>query len=488
MRFSISLVLILLVGFESAFAQSVMASAPGPLTGSQDELARIVGYSMITGGASNFLETLTDRIGGRITGSAESRATADLILKSLKDAGFENAHFEQFEINPGWQHGPAIGQVISPVRRDLYIASYGWAPGTQGPIEIPVVDIAASGDGHSPLPDRVRGAAVLVDLPSNLLSTDYVATRHLLARQLAKAGAAAMFIVSDKPDRMLYTSAFLIYPRGPLPIISIAKEDAAFLRRLLAHGPVTIRLDVQNSFSNGPVSERNVVADLVGKDPDEMVLLTAHFDSWDPAQGANDNGAEVATVFEAARILKLLKIRLRHSIRFVFFSGEEQSDLGSRAYVAQHKQELDKIRAVFNTDAGVQPPLGFKLYGRTDLEASTRKLLSPLAPLGADRVFTDADFDSDEESFMVVGVPAYSLAVEPEDYYVRHHTIVDTFERIDRRMLSLHTAVLAAAGYTFANSEERPGRRLAPSEVKELLHRTGLESLYELDYPDAKPY
>ena len=88
----------------------------------------------------------------------------------------------------------------------------------------------------------------------------------------------------------------------------------------------------------------------------------------------------------------------------------------------------------------------------------------------------------------MVRVPAYSLAVEPEDYYVRHHTIVDTFERIDPRMLSLHTAVLAAAGYTFANSEERPGHRLAPSEVKELLHRTGLESLYELDYPDAKPY
>jgi Zn-dependent M28 family amino/carboxypeptidase len=370
----------------------------------------------------------------------------------------------------------------------LYIASYGWAPGTPGAIEVPVADIGGTGDGHSPLPDRVRGAAVLVDLGSNGLSTNYVATRHLLARQLANAGAAAMFIVSDKPDRMLYTSAFLIYPRGPLPIISIAKEDAAFLRRLLSHGPVTIRLNVQNSFSSGPVPERNVVADLVGRDPSEMVLLTAHFDSWDPAQGANDNGGEVATVLEAARVLKFLKIQPRHTIRFVFFSGEEQSDLGSRAYVAQHKQELDGIRAMFNSDAGVQPPIGFKLYGRTDLEATTRKLISPLAPLGAERVFTDADFDSDEESFMVVGVPAYSLAVEPEDYYARHHTIIDTFERVDPRMLSLHTAVLAAVGYTFANSEERPGRRLTSAEVKELLQRTNLESLYELDYPDAKAY
>jgi len=486
MRAYVLLVLILLV--KAGSGQAVPSSENGGAEVSQDDLARIVGYSMVSGGATRFLETLTDSIGGRITGSPESKATADLILRTLKESGFDNAHFEEYKIDSSWQHGPATGEVISPVRRDLYVASYGWAPGTPGPIEVPVADIAASGDGHSSLPDRVRGAAVLVDLASNLLSTNYVATRHLLARQLASAGAAAMFIVSDKPDRMLYTSAFLIYPLGPLPIVSIAKEDAAFLRRLLNKGPVRIRLNIQNSFSNGPVPERNVVADLVGKDPNEMVLLTAHFDSWDAAQGANDNGGEVATVLEAARILKFLKIQPRYTIRFVFFSGEEQSDLGSRAYVAQHKQELDKIRAVFNTDAGIQAPLGLKLYGRTDLEAITRRLISPLAPLGANRVFTDADFDSDEESFMVVGVPAYSLAVEPEDYYVRHHTIVDTFERIDPRMLSLHTAVLAAIGYTFANSAEHLGRRLTPAEVKQLLQSTGLESLYELDYPDAKPY
>jgi len=215
--------------------------------------------------------------------------------------------------------------------------------------------------------------------------------------------------------------------------------------------------------------------------------LTAHFDSWDPAQGANDNGAGVATVLEAARILKALKVRPKHTMRFVFFSGEEQLANGSRAYVEQHKGELDKIRAVINTDAGAQAPLGLQLNGRQDLEAATKKLLKPLAPFGADGVFMDADFDSDHESFMVVGVPAYSLRVERGDYDVRHHTIVDTFERIDPSTLGIHTAVMAALAYQFANADERPGRRLSPSEVVELLKRTGLEPLYRLEYPDAKP-
>src|SRR5215467_9832625 len=287
-----------------------------------------------------------------------------------------------------------------------------------------------------------------------------------------------MFIVSDKPNRMVYTSAFGFYPRGPLPILSIAKEDAALLRRLLAKGPVKARLDVQNSFDAKPGRERNVVADLEGPDPSEMVLLTAHFDSWDPAQGANDNGAGVATVLEAARILKELKIRPKHTVRFAFFSGEEQLANGSRAYVEQHKAELDKIRAMINTDSGAHAPLGLQLNGRTDLEASTKKLLKPLAPLGADKVFTDADFDSDHESFMVVGVPAYSLATERGDYDVRHHTIIDTFERIDPSMLGIHTAVMAVLAYQFANADERPGRRLSAVEVLELLKRTGLEPLY----------
>lgn len=473
-----------LLGAVTAAPQSPKAARSAV---AEEDIARLMGYSMARGGASSFLETLTDTIGGRITGTQESRATAELILKTLKEAGFANAHFEEYELGSVWHHGPAKGEIISPVRCVLYIGSYGWVPGTPGPIEVPVVNFGAPGEGKEPRPELVRGAAVIVDQQSSGVSSSYAGARLMIARQLAKAGAAAMFIVSDKPNRMVYTSAFGFYPHGPLPILSIAQEDAALLRRLLAKGPVKVRLDVQNSFDAKPGRERNVVADLEGSDASEMVLLTAHFDSWDPAQGANDNGVGVATVLEAARILRALEIRLRHTVRFAFFSGEEQLANGSRAYVEQHKADLDKIRAVINTDSGAYRPLGLQLNGRADLEASTRKLLRPLAPLGADKMFMDADFDSDHESFMVVGVPAYSLATERGDYDLRHHTIIDTFERIDPSILGIQTAVMAVLAYQFANADERPGPRLSPVAVLELLKRTGLEPLYRLEYPDAKP-
>jgi len=469
-----------------AFAQAVSSQAQAP-TQADEDIARIVGYSMTRGGALSFLETLTDTIGGRITGSPGSRAAADLILKTLKDAGIDTAHLEEYDLTSQWRHGSATGEVISPVQRALIIGSYGWVPGTPGPIEAAVTDFGPIGGDRDPIPPRVRDAAVIVDLRSSGSSTAYVGARAIIARRLAEAGAAAMFIVSDKPDRMVYTSAFGFYPRAPLPVISIASEDAAFLRRLLAHGDVRVRLDVQNSFP-GPGKERNVVADIQGSDPSEMVLLCAHFDDWDPAQGANDNGAGVAAVLEAARIFKLLRIQPKHTIRFVFFSGEEELSNGSRAYVSQHKNELEKIRAVFNVDSGAHPPVGFAIHGRQDMKAISKTLLKPLAPLGADKVFLDADFDSDQETFIVAGLPIYSLRVEPGDYDSRHHTIIDTFERVDPRMLAIHTAVMAVAGYSFANAEQRPGRRLSPAEVQELLKRTGLQQLYELEYTAEKPH
>ncbi len=486
MHRSISAIVALLLMSVFKPAEAFSQDSAGAKTVESEEIARIVGEAMTRDGAIRFLEILTDRIGGRVTGTAECRAAAELILKTLKESGYDNAHFEEYELASPWQRGPATAEVVSPVPRALHIGSYGWVPGTPGVIDLPVVDYGPARDDVV-LPQSVRGAAVIVDLRSNGISTTYVGTRANMARRLAEAGAAAMFIISDKPNRMVYTSAFLFYPRGPLPVLSIANEDALFLRRLLAKSAVRIRLNVHNSFGTKPIQERNVVADLPGADPSEMVVLSAHFDAWDAAQGANDNGAGVAAILEAARIFKSINLRPRHTVRFVFFSGEEQGDLGSVAYAKQHRQELDKIRAVVNYDSGAQAPQGLQLYGRKDLEETTSKLLRPLAPLGADRVYLDADFDSDEESFLVYGVPAYSLKVENGDYDVRHHTIVDTFEKIDPRMLGIDTAVLAIVAYSFANAEERPGRRLSSTEVQELLKRTGLEPLYRLDYP-ISPY
>ena len=463
----------------------VVSLAVSAMAQTSDDIPRMVGAIMTRGGASDFLETLTDTVGGRLTGSPQDREAADLILKALRDAGYDNAHLEEYEFATGWQRGPISAEVLSPIKRRLYVGSYAWVPGTPGRVEAPVIDLGTPTTLDFPVPaEKLRGAAVLTRISTTPTpgALSYFVLRSQLTKKLAEAGAAAMLIVSDKPNRMVYTSAYGFYPHGGVPALSIASEDAHLLERLLAKGPVRISLDVQNTFGPAPAKDRNVVADLPGTDPSEMVIMGGHFDSWDPAQGANDNGSGIAQVLEAARVMKSLGIKPRSTIRFVFFSGEEEACLGSRAYVTQHRAELDRIRAVLITDSGAQAPLGFQVEGNKDIDPVIQKLLAPLEPLGANRVSHTADFESDYESFMVEGVPSLSLWVLEGDYDVRHHTIADTYEKVEPRILSLDTAVMAVAAYSIANAEKRPVRRLSPDEVQQMLKENNLLEEYKATY------
>jgi len=447
-----------------------------------ERIDRIVGMAVAGGGAQTFLQRLTDSIGGRVTGSPECRATADLLLEALRDAGFENAHFEEYPLESRWQRGRALGRVVSPVARPLAVGSYGWVPGTNGEVTVSLVDLGAPPSNDLPVAaDRVRGAAVLVE-PHTLDGAPSQVMRAALARSLARAGATAMLIPSDKPNRMLFTSAFGFYPRGAMPVLSVAKEDVLFLRRLLAAGPVRVTLDVANTFDASPSRERNVVADIPGTAPGEVVLVGAHFDSWDPGQGAQDDGVGVAAILDAARILKSVGVRPRRTIRFVFFSGEEQALLGSRAYVEAHRKELDGLRAAVIMDAGAQTPRGFLLHGRSDVEAAARTVLAPLSSLGASGVSLDASFDMDHGPFLVEGIPVYTLWVDAGEYDTHHHAVSDTLDKVDPRMLAQDTAVMAVAAYRLADTPEAPGRRLTGTEVTRLLERVKLESLRRTVY------
>ena len=83
----------------------------------EDVAARITGAALTRGGALAFLETLTDTIGGRVTGSPQNRAASELILATLKEAGFENAHFEEYPLKSRWQRGPATARIVTSAHR-----------------------------------------------------------------------------------------------------------------------------------------------------------------------------------------------------------------------------------------------------------------------------------------------------------------------------------------------------------------------------------
>ena len=97
----------------------------------------------------------------------------------------------------------------------------------------------------------------------------------------------------------------------------------------------------------------NTIGEIKGTEkPDEYVILSAHFDSWDGGTGATDNGTGTITMMEAIRILKKIYPNPKRTILIGNWGSEEQGLNGSRAFVEDHPEIIKNIQAVFNQDNG----------------------------------------------------------------------------------------------------------------------------------------
>src|SRR6476660_10341730 len=158
-----------------------------------------------------------------------------------------------------------------------------------------------------------------------------------------KAGVSSILYLSSRTRDLLYRHQIPFDgTMSGLPMALIAREDGLRLARLLEKGrEMRVSLEIRNRVG-GPWRPQNVVAEIRGsRKPEEIVLLGAHLDSWELGTGALDNGVNCALVVEVARAIAAGP-RPRRTIRFALFTGEEQGLLGSRGYVASHRDEIER--------------------------------------------------------------------------------------------------------------------------------------------------
>ena len=187
-----------------SLASTLLAAVAATGISQDDAAARIAGAALTSGGASAFLETLTDTVGGRVTGTRESLAASDLILRTLKPRVTKTPVSRSTRWSRG---GRAVRRPANrfPIERAIVVGSYAWVPGTAGAMTAPLVDVGAPpSNDWTPPAERVRGAAVLID-PQKVGTDPSFVMRSIMARRLAAAGAVAMLLPSDKPQRMVYT-------------------------------------------------------------------------------------------------------------------------------------------------------------------------------------------------------------------------------------------------------------------------------------------
>src|SRR6267378_865462 len=232
---------------------------------------------------------------------------------------------------------------------------------------------------------------------------------------------------------------------------------------MLKHGPVTMEIEMSNSFSDKPVEVYNTVGEIRGSEkPDEVVILGAHLDSWDLGTGSTDNGTGSMAVLEAARALVKSGVQPKRTIRFVLFTGEEEGLVGSKMYVDAHKNDLEKISGVLVHDTGTGKVLTLGLHDNYQDREIVDQVLAPLTELKLLEPTMARSYGTDHLSFDEVGVPGFFCIQERAEYNLTHHSQSDTFDKVWKDDLNQGAQVLAAWAYNTANLPEMLPRRPLP--------------------------
>lgn len=236
------------------------------------------------------------------------------------------------------------------------------------------------------------------------------------------------------------------------------------LHRMADRGErVTVRL-VMGAQTLPDSPSRNAVGELPGREqPDEIVVLGGHLDSWDVGAGAMDDAGGVVVAWEAVRLLHRLGLRPRRTIRVVAWTNEENGLRGGTAYRDQHRDEVDRHVLAIESDNGAFRPYGVGFSGSDSARAVVRQIAALLAPIGADSVGGGGG-GADIGPITQLGVPGMSPLVDGSRYFWYHHSEADTADKLDPGDMARLVAVLAVTAYVVADLPERLAR--APATTR----------------------
>jgi hypothetical protein len=477
------------------------------------------------------LSHLTDAIGPRLTGSPAMLEANNWTKEKLTTWGLKDARLEGFEFGYGWSSESVQVFMTEPRRTQLYALPMTWHPGTNGPIEAEVIYAPMKNSkDFAQWKGKLKGKIVLVNgmskqkEPSNKVFTrrddknlekaaefnvptgdphsgndswiTYKSFFYELEQFLAKEGAVAMVRRSPRKSMLIEANSYQ-YKAGmnaSIPGVSMAWEHYARAVRILkSDETVKMSINVDATFYTDDTKSYSTLADIPGKGRDpEVVMAGAHLDSWFVGDGAADNGAGVAVVMEAVRILKAIGIEPKRTIRVGLWGGEEQGYYGSQQYVMDHlverpentdeslqymasyeryynqfpmtlKPEFEKFSAYFNLDNGSGKIRGVYGEGNAAVAPIFKAWLEPFHDLGAKTVTLNSTGGTDHEVFDDVGLPGFQFIQDPLEYGSQlHHSQVDTFDHTYEKDLMQASVIMASFLYNTAMRDEKLPRKPMP--------------------------
>jgi len=444
---------------------------------SQDRLRALAGRALIEPQGASMLRVLSEEIGPRVPGTAACTRAEEYVAERMRALGMSNVHLEDVLLPDRWEPGDLTLELVSPETHRLSPVQMMWT----GSAESSVVTLRRV-SVDAPLDASVKGQ-LLVTERGPLNGNMSIRFRKVVDffQRARTAGARGVVLLGKGKHPLSVSVVDPAHPGTlmPMPVMLLGGQDSETVERLMARGTTKARFAAQPRLP-GPGVAHNVVGELPGRVPGEVVVIGAHLDSVAGSPGAFDDGAGVVTTLEVARLIRASG-PTRRTLRVIAFTGEEMGMVGSGAYVRQHRAELGPVTAMVQIDGVAQVWTDWMVFGRKDVQAGLERALSPLGtasgtprlePLGP--LFLAF---SDHSPFALEGIPT-TFAFKRDDVLgpdPKIHTPEDAFAGISSALLASSAATHAVLLHQLLDAEAPLAPRLGPEEVRAWVSREHFE-------------
>jgi len=436
---------------------ALAAAAPTLYESYKDTALQIIAAAFTDEAGYAKLSFLCDRIGNRLSGSPALNEAIEWAAAQMKRDGLENVSTQPVKV-PHWVRGREEASILSPVRHTLTMLGLGGSVATLADgITAQVVSVDTFDALNALGREKVAGKIVLFNVPYEGYGKT-VTYRATGASRAARLGAVAMLLrsVGSLAMQTPHTGALQYSEDDPkIPAAAITLEDATLIQRLIDSGEsVTVHLYME-AHMLPDADSANVMGEIRGREqPDAIVVMGGHIDSWDVGAGAQDDGSGIMAALEAAAIIKKLGLRPRRTLRVVFWTNEENGSAGGHAYRAMVGNGIHSHVAAIEMDGGAEKPVGFGISPGGPALARAKEIGRLLEPIGADTV-REGGGGADIAPLMHDGVPGLGLFTVGVHYFDWHHTRTDTVDKINPQEFRLNIAAMAVMGYVLADMPER---------------------------------
>ncbi|MCH9662001.1 MAG: M20/M25/M40 family metallo-hydrolase [Bacteroidetes bacterium] len=441
----------------SAFSQKV--NEADSLT-----IRNLYDMALLNGQSYDWLDHLSNEIGGRLSGSLEAERAVQYTKEELDKLGLDRVWLQPVMV-PKWTRGfkeYAYVETAPGITKTVNVCALGGSVATSSlGVKAEIIEVQGIEDLKEYGKEQIEGKIVFYNRPmeANLISTfeaygGCVDQRYAGAMEAAKYGAVGVVVRSMnlRQDDFPHTGS-MSYGEAPvksrIPACAISTNDADYLSKALGFKPDLKFYFKQSCKVYNDVQSYNVIGEITGSVyPNKYMIVGGHLDSWDLGDGSHDDGAGCVQSMEVLRLFKKINYTPRHSIRVVLFMNEENGLRGGRKYAEEAKLKQEQHLFALESDAGGFTPRGFSF----DTDAanfaqveSWKPLFKPYLIHYFEKGGSGADIGPLKDGTVVLS----GLRPDSQRYFDHHHAENDTFDAVNKRELELGGATMASLVYLF---------------------------------------